>query len=328
MITLHELRKVYPSAAGDVTALDGISLNIPAGEIHGVVGESGAGKSTLIRCLTALTRPSEGYVEVDGVNLGEVSGKELTQARRHIGMVFQHVNLFEQRTVAANVAYPLAIAGVPRRERAARVEEMLELVGLTGRGNAYPSELSGGQKQRVGIARALVTQPPVLLCDEPTSALDSATTRQILNLVRRLRDQLGITVVIITHEMAVVREVCDAVTLLAHGKVSQTGRVGDVVADSHGPLSRELLAVPVPKSNGTDAPVVHLDLIYSSQRITPTEVFAALAQITSDVPISAATIDTFDGDSVGRFRFSVAPEHLAAITTAAQRAGFDVEVVQ
>lgn len=326
MITLHELRKVYPSAAGDVTALDGISLRIPAGEIHGVVGESGAGKSTLIRCLTALTRPTEGYVEVDGVNLGEVSGKELAQARRHIGMVFQHVNLFEQRTVAANVAYPLAIAGVPRKERKARVEEMLSLVGLSGRGEAYPSELSGGQRQRVGIARALVTEPPVLLCDEPTSALDSATTRQILGLIRRLRDQLGITVVIITHEMAVVREVCDAVTLLAHGRVSQTGRVADVVADTSGQLSRELLSVPAPPATEDDVPHVHVDLVYSSKRISPSEVFATLAAITADAPVSAATIDTFNGDSVGRFSFSVAPEHLAALTSAAQKAGFDVEV--
>ena len=180
MITLSEVRKVY----GDVVALDGVDLEIDKGTIHGIVGPSGAGKSTLVRCLTGLDQPTTGTIEVAGQNLSALGEGALRQARRRIGMVFQHVNLLDARTAAENIAYPMRIAGVPAAERRARVQELLDLVGLGNRGGAYPSQLSGGQKQRIGIARALATDPDVLLCDEPTSALDAATTRQILEIGR------------------------------------------------------------------------------------------------------------------------------------------------
>ncbi|MGO2643075.1 methionine ABC transporter ATP-binding protein, partial [Brevibacterium aurantiacum] len=190
MIELASLRKTF----GDTVALEEIDLSVPAGEIHGIVGRSGAGKSTLIRCLTGLERPSSGTVAIDGTDITDQSGSGLREARRSIGMVFQHVNLLDSRTALHNVAHPLQIAGVSKAERLAKARELLEIVGLGDRADNYPAQLSGGQKQRVGIARALAAEPKVLLCDEPTSALDATTTDQILGLIRSLRDRLGITV--------------------------------------------------------------------------------------------------------------------------------------
>ena len=201
MISLRNVHKIYHLRDGsDVRALDGLTLEIPAGSIHGVVGTSGAGKSTLVRCLTALERPTDGEVRVAGQDVTSLSASELRKARRAIGMVFQHANLLEQRTAAQNIAYPLDLAGAQKGQRRGRVSRMLELVGLADRGSSYPAQLSGGQQQRVGIARALADEPAVLLCDEPTSALDPETTRSILDLIRDVRDRLGVTVVIITHE--------------------------------------------------------------------------------------------------------------------------------
>jgi D-methionine transport system ATP-binding protein len=227
VIELRALRKVF----GETVALEEIDLSVPAGEIHGIVGRSGAGKSTLIRCLTGLESPTSGTVSIDGVDLTNQSGAGLREARRSIGMVFQHVNLLDSSTALKNVAHPLKIAGVPKAERLAKARELLEFVGLGDRVDNYPSQLSGGQKQRVGIARALAAEPKVLLCDEPTSALDSSTTDQILGLIRSLRDRLGITVLIITHEMSVIREICDSVTLLADGRVAKTGKLAEVIAE-------------------------------------------------------------------------------------------------
>jgi D-methionine transport system ATP-binding protein len=250
MIEIHDLRKVYPSPAGDVVALDGVDLVVPRGAVHGVVGRSGAGKSTLVRCLTGLERPTAGRVVVAGEDLAALPAGRLRDARRTMGMVFQHVNLLDSRTVAGNVAFPLEVAGTARRRRAERVQELLELVGLGDRADSYPAQLSGGQRQRVGIARALATEPDVLLCDEPTSALDGETTRQILRLVADLRDRLGITVLVITHEMAVVREICDSVTLLEGGRAVQSGSLADVLADHGSPLARALVPVPDLREQG------------------------------------------------------------------------------
>ena len=245
MIRLHDVHKHYRLRDGrEVRALDGLTLDVPAGSVHGVVGTSGAGKSTLVRCLTALERPTSGEVRVAGQDLTALGARELREARRAIGMVFQHANLLEQRTAAQNIAYPLAMAGVPKGERHETVARMLELVGLADRGSSYPAQLSGGQQQRVGIARALADQPAVLLCDEPTSALDPETTRSILELIRDVRDRLGVTVVIITHEMSVVRAVCDSVSLLEAGRVVESGPIEDVVADVASRLSRELVPAP------------------------------------------------------------------------------------
>ena len=250
MIRLHDVHKHYRLRDGrEVRALDGLTLDVPAGSVHGVVGTSGAGKSTLVRCLTALERPTSGEVRVAGQDLTALGARELREARRAIGMVFQHANLLEQRTAAQNIAYPLAMAGVPRGERHETVARMLELVGLADRGSSYPAQLSGGQQQRVGIARALADQPAVLLCDEPTSALDPETTRSILDLIRDVRDRLGVTVVIITHEMSVVRRICDSVSLLEAGRIVQSGPIEDVVSDVDSRLSLELVPPPdVPKA--------------------------------------------------------------------------------
>ena len=250
MISLRDVHKVYRLRDGSqVHALDGLSLNIPAGSIHGIVGTSGAGKSTLVRCLTALERPTYGEVRVAGQDLTTLSANELRKARRAIGMVFQHANLLDQRTAAQNIAYPLDLAGAQKGQRHERVSRMLELVGLADRGSSYPAQLSGGQKQRVGIARALADEPAVLLCDEPTSALDPETTRSILDLIRDVRDRLGVTVVIITHEMSVVRRICDSVSLLEAGRIVQSGPIEDVVSDVESRLSLELVPPPdVPKA--------------------------------------------------------------------------------
>lgn len=276
MIDLTGVSKIYPvKGGGQVVALDGVNLHVDRGSIHGIVGRSGAGKSTLIRCLTALEKPTEGRIVVDGLDLSTLSGSALRAARRRIGMVFQAANLLDARTAADNIGYPLKLAGVPAAKRRQRVEELLALVGLEGRGDSYPSQLSGGQRQRVGIARALADDPAVLLCDEPTSALDTESTAQILSLLRRVRDVAGVTVVIITHEMAVVREICDSVTLLGHGQVLQTGPLEEVVADPSTPLARELVPMPVVESvpapgatslDGLTKSTVLLDVVFTDRK--------------------------------------------------------------
>lgn len=314
MIQLSALRKVYPTRDGDVVALDGIDLHVPRGAIHGIVGRSGAGKSTLIRCLTGLERPTSGTVTVDEREISGLPELRLRAARRATGMVFQHVNLLDSRTIAGNVAYPLEVAGVPRARRARRVGELLELVGLADRAKAYPSELSGGQRQRVGIARALATEPAVLLCDEPTSALDTATTRQILGLIRDLRDRLGITVVVITHEMSVVREVCDSVTLLERGRVAQHGSIAGVVTAYGSALSRALIPVP-------DLPLgddrAFVEVTYATDRTATRDALAAVTALGDDVDVASGAIETLPGLRVGRLMLDVpggrADEVIAAL---------------
>ncbi|WP_298726549.1 methionine ABC transporter ATP-binding protein [uncultured Ferrovibrio sp.] len=228
MIDLRHVTKRFASATGSVEALSNVSLKIEAGEIFGVIGRSGAGKSTLIRCINLLERPTEGQVLVDGRDLMSLDAAALRIARREIGMIFQHFNLLSSRTVFDNVALPLELRGEGRAAIKAKVDPLLELVGLADKAGRYPSQLSGGQKQRVGIARALATDPKVLLCDEATSALDPETTDQILALIKDIRDRLKLTVVLITHEMAVVKEIADRVAVMEHGKVIEQGDTFDV----------------------------------------------------------------------------------------------------
>lgn len=228
MLEIRELKKVYPGRTEGVTALRGISLTVATGEFFGVVGRSGAGKSTLVRCINLLERPTSGSILVRGEEISRLKGAELRQARRRIGMVFQSFNLLWSRTAAGNVSLPLEIAGVPRDEARRRVAELLDLVGLADKADAYPSQLSGGQKQRVGIARALANQPDLLLCDEPTSALDPATTLSVLRLLKKINQELGLTVLLITHEMGAVRETCQRVAVLHEGRIAETGPVSEV----------------------------------------------------------------------------------------------------
>ena len=228
MITIQSIKKIFQTKAGKLTALDDVSLEINEGEIFGVIGYSGAGKSTLIRMLNGLEKPTSGSLKVDGKNIASIQGKELRHARQKIGMIFQHFNLLWSRTVAGNIALPLEIAKVPKYERQQRVQQLIKLVGLEGKEHAYPSQLSGGQKQRVGIARALANNPRVLLCDEATSALDPETTESILDLLLDINKQLGLTIVLITHEMQVIRKICQRVAVMENGKVVESGKVLDV----------------------------------------------------------------------------------------------------
>ena len=210
LIEIRNLKKVYQVPGGEVVALDGISLRIEKGEIYGIIGMSGAGKSTLIRCMNKLDIPNDGQILIDGQDILAMNGKQLMAARRKMSMIFQQFNLLMQKTVARNVRYPLEIAGVPKNKANARVKELLKLVELESKADAYPIQLSGGQRQRVAIARALASNPEVLLCDEATSALDPMTTQSILALLQDINKRLGITVVLITHEMAVIRQICSA----------------------------------------------------------------------------------------------------------------------
>lgn len=228
MIEFQNLTKIYHSGDRQVAALNGIDLKINKGEIYGVIGFSGAGKSSLIRCVNFLERPTSGKVIVDGHELTALSTKEIRAVKKNIGMIFQHFNLLNSKSVFANVAMPLTLAKVPKDQIKKRVYELLEFVGLEDKADAYPDQLSGGQKQRVGIARALATQPSILLCDEATSALDPQTTSSILQLLKKVNQEYNITILIITHEMSVIREICDRVAVMEEGKIIEEGTVFDV----------------------------------------------------------------------------------------------------
>ncbi|MBD8757663.1 methionine ABC transporter ATP-binding protein [Pseudomonas coleopterorum] len=234
--------KTYEGAQGPVQALQGIDLTIERGEVFGIIGRSGAGKSSLIRTINRLEQPSSGRVLIDQVDIGDFDEDRLVALRRRIGMIFQHFNLMSAKTVWQNVELPLKVAGVPQAERWRKVGELLELVGLQGKRDAYPAQLSGGQKQRVGIARALVHDPQILLCDEATSALDPETTESILALLRDINRRLGLTIILITHEMAVIRAICDRVVVLEGGQVVEQGPVWQVFGDPRHEVSRTLLA--------------------------------------------------------------------------------------
>lgn len=241
MIEIKHLCKTYSAADKEIVALEDINLSIQDGEIFGIIGLSGAGKSTLVRCINLLERPTSGEVLLDGKSLTKLSRKELLQLRQSIGMIFQGFNLLEQRSVLKNVCFPLEVAGVDKKRAQERARELLDLVGLADRANSYPSQLSGGQKQRVAIARALATNPKYLLCDEATSALDPNTTRSILELLREINKTMGVTIVVITHEMKVIDQICDRVAVIDHSRIAEEGRVSDVFTNPQSQIARELI---------------------------------------------------------------------------------------
>ena len=241
MVSLRNVSKVFDGTSGPVRAVDGVTLDIERGDVFGVIGYSGAGKSTLVRLINALETPTSGQVVVDGTELTGLSERGLRPARAGIGFIFQQFNLLKSRTVAANVAYPLRVAKWPRAKREARVKELLEFVGLSDKAKQYPDQLSGGQKQRVGIARALATSPALLLADEATSALDPETTKDVLDLLRRVNRELGVTIVVITHEMSVVSYLCNKVAVMEHGKVVEEGDVYRVFAEPAQPITRRFI---------------------------------------------------------------------------------------
>lgn len=241
MIKLSNITKVFQQGNQKIQALNNVSLHVPGGQIYGVIGSSGAGKSTLIRCVNLLERPTQGNVLVNGQDLTALSESQLTKARRHIGMIFQHFNLLSSRTVFGNVALPLELDNMPRVEINRRVTELLNLVGLSDKHDAWPANLSGGQKQRVAIARALASNPKVLLCDEATSALDPATTRAILELLKDINRRLGLTILLITHEMDVVKRICDCVAVISNGELIEQDTVGEVFSHPKTPLAQQFI---------------------------------------------------------------------------------------
>ena len=240
-ITLNAISKHYSAKNGTVEALKNVSLSIPSNEIFGVIGLSGAGKSTLVRCINLLERPDTGEIIINGENLLNLGSEELRLRRQKIGMIFQHFNLLEQQTVLNNVCFPLEIRGIPRKERREKAMQHQEKVGLAEKAEAYPSQLSGGQKQRVAIARVLANEPDILLCDEATSALDPETTKTILGQIKTIHDTMGITVVIITHEMKVIQEICSSVAVLENGEVQEIGTVSELFANPKSRAAKRLL---------------------------------------------------------------------------------------
>lgn len=241
MIEINELVKEYRTKKGTVLGVDHVSLKIETGEIYGIIGYSGAGKSSLIRCLNLLEVPTSGDIIIDGVNLTKLSGNKLRQARLKIGMIFQHFYLVSSKTVFDNIAFALKAAKYPKKDMEARVMELLEMVGLVDKRDVYPAQLSGGQKQRVGIARALANNPSVLLCDEATSALDPSTTKSILELLKKINEEYKITIVMITHEMEVIKEICHRVAVMQDGQVIEEGKVYDVFASPQQLLTQNFI---------------------------------------------------------------------------------------
>lgn len=326
MISLSHVTKRFGTTESSVVALDDVSLDVARGEIFGVVGQSGAGKSTLIRTVNLLERPDAGTVTVDGRVITDLSAGELRDARRGIGMIFQHFNLLTSRTVRGNVELALEIAGVGAKDRARRSAEILELVGLSDKAGSYPSQLSGGQKQRVGIARALASQPAVLLSDEATSALDPETTRSILELLKSINRELGLTVLLITHEMDVVKAICDSAALLESGRIVESGRLVDVISTPGSRLARELFPLgPILDHSGSTV----IDITFSGGT-ADRPVIAQLARTHGiDVSILGAVIETIGGNQAGRTRLELpgTPETNAAAIADLRAQNLLVEVV-
>ena len=278
MIEIQHLSKTFTTAGGTTEALKDVSLTIPDGEIYGIIGMSGAGKSTLVRSINMLERPTDGKIIIDGRDMASLSEAELREERRSITMIFQGFNLLMQRTCQRNVCFPLELAGVKRADAMKRAAELLELVGLGDKLKSYPSQLSGGQQQRVAIARALATHPKILLCDEATSALDPQSTQSILSLIRDIHDRLGITVIVITHQMSVVEQICTRVAILDGGEVAEEGKVSEVFAAPQSKAAKRLVY-----PDGYEQPVVKFDegrmlrVVFNGAKATKTPLIAQMA---------------------------------------------------
>ena len=278
MIEIQHLTKTFTTAGGTTEALKDVSLTIPDGEIYGIIGMSGAGKSTLVRSINMLERPTSGKIVIDGRDMAALIEAELRAARRDITMIFQGFNLLMQRTCQRNVAFPLELAGMKRGDAMKRAAELLELVGLGDKLKNYPSQLSGGQQQRVAIARALATKPKILLCDEATSALDPQSTQSILGLIRDIHDRLGITVIVITHQMSVVEQICTRVAILDGGEVAEEGKVSEVFAAPQSQAAKRLVY-----PEGYEQPVVRFDegkmlrVVFNGAKATKTPLIAQMA---------------------------------------------------
>jgi D-methionine transport system ATP-binding protein len=310
MIEIKSVNKVFYQGERVINALSDINLNITQGRIYGVIGSSGAGKSTLIRCVNLLERPSSGNVIVDGIDLTALSSQELTLARRKIGMIFQHFNLLSSRTVFDNISLPLELAGVDKNTIKTKVESLLELVGLNDKKETYPANLSGGQKHRVAIARALASDPKVLLCDEATSALDPATTQSILELLRKINQELNLTILLITHGMAVVKGICSEVAIIGDGKLVEQGAVGDIFAHPKTELARQFirstldLSIPedyrnrlLPEQTGNSYPLVRLE--FTGASVDAPLISQVAREFNLDISILSSNMDYVGGIKFG-----------------------------
>ena len=300
LIEIRNLKKVYQVPGGEVVALDGINLSIEKGEIYGIIGMSGAGKSTLIRCMNKLDTPNEGQILIDGQDILTMNGKKLMMTRRKVSMIFQQFNLLMQKTVARNVRYPLEIAGAPEKEADQRVKELLKLVELENKADAYPIQLSGGQRQRVAIARALASNPEVLLCDEATSALDPMTTQSILALLQDIYKRLGITVVLITHEMAVIRQVCSRVAILDGGSIAEEGTVDDVFVHTRSAAGKRLFGILPAQEDDMVSDVPALRIVFEGGREGMPIIAGLVKHCGVDVNILSADIKPINGKPYGQ----------------------------
>ena len=329
MIKLDHITQTYKTPEGrEFKALDDVSIEIRPGEIFGIIGRSGAGKSTLVRCINLLNRPSEGTVTVDGKNLTELSEDELRESRRSIGMIFQHFNLLSSRTVYDNVALPLELVGTPKNVIREKVEPLLKLVGLTEHAHKYPSQLSGGQKQRVGIARALTNDPKVLLSDEATSALDPETTVATLALLKRINKELGLTIVMITHEMQVVKQICERVVVMNYGKIVEQGKVVDIFMSPQHETTKALIgnvmARDMPASildrfrkareNHPNSDAVYLlRLAFSGNEVTRPVISECSRRFNLDFNILRGTVDDVQGQTLGSLTVLIEAESSVSI---------------
>lgn len=327
MIEIKDLSKTYPSASGGITALKDINITINDGEIFGIIGLSGAGKSTLVRCINFLERPTTGSVIVDGKDLGSLSKKELLKTRQNIGMIFQGFNLLSQRNVIRNICYPLEIAGVNKKEAVKRAEELLELVGLADKAKAYPSQLSGGQKQRVAIARALAAKTKYLLCDEATSALDPDTTRAILELMKKINKTMGVTIVVITHEMKVIDSICDRVAVLDKSTVAELGNVKEVFANPQSDIARKLV---LPENKLYNAPAVDgrkIRIVYNGENSFEPLLAKMILECGTPVNILHADTNDIDGRAFGQMLLQLPAESEEKIINYLKKSGLEFNYV-
>ena len=311
LIRIEGLGKVFRGLAGEVVALDDINLSIAEGDIFGIIGLSGAGKSTLVRCINYLERPTSGDVIFDGKKLVELSQHDLLAVRQQIGMIFQDFNLMSQRNALRNVCYPMEIAGYPKAKAVARARELLEIVGLGERMKSYPSQLSGGQKQRVAIARALATEPKVLLCDEATSALDPNTTRQILELLQKINREMGVTIVVITHEMKVIETICNNVAVLDKSHVVEQGDVREIFLAPKSAMAKQLI---LPSTEAVDRSVGSqcLRLVFDGSETLEPVISGIALECRAAVNILAASTKMVEGKVLGQMIIGLPEDGTAA----------------
>ena len=342
MIELKHIVKEFNDSGRDVHAVNDVSLTIDNGDIFGIIGFSGAGKSTLVRCINLLGRPTSGEVIIDGRDIMALSQKELREARKKIGMIFQHFNLMPSRTVAGNVAFPLKNSGLSKQEIKAKVKKLLDMVEIGDKEDAYPSQLSGGQKQRVAIARALANDPKILLCDEATSALDPQTTHSILELLKRLNKELGITIVVITHEMDVVKTICNKVAVMEHGRVVETGDILKVFTEPEADITRAFIRSTSNLSKAedflkADNPVTRIKpgelmarLNYNNVRVSQPIISTAILKFQVYMNIVFADVEIVGDSNIGGTVaiFSGEKENISRALDYFKSVNVDVEVIK